>query len=200
MTQLSQEHFIYLCNKMQEVLNELSADAEETDEFDLQDLFQEDLKYNQEVFNRFVANRGIDQLEHELHDQDTACRERFYEVFEAIDWIREENFSSDNDSLKETSARPLSDFIGQTLGDFLESSSRGFMVGDIIDIRSETGTERRLVVGNCTPYIQPTTNDGGIGWDWHDLYGTWTIFGVISEVISNQTIPFATGEEDDFTC
>ncbi len=37
-------------------------------------------------------------------------------------------------------------------------------------ILSEDG--RALLVGNCTPFIQPTTSDGGMGWcydDWEDF-------------------------------
>ena len=25
-----------------------------------------------------------------------------------------------------------------------------------------------IFVGDCTPYCRPTTNDGGLGWDWED--------------------------------
>ena len=32
--------------------------------------------------------------------------------------------------------------------------------------REHSSHTETLYVGNCTPYIQPSTSDGGEGWDW----------------------------------
>lgn len=32
--------------------------------------------------------------------------------------------------------------------------------------KEDLWTTKFIYVGDCTPYCQPTTDDGGIGWDW----------------------------------
>lgn len=77
----------------------------------------------------------------------------------------------------------LKQAIGSTLGGYLRKSGRGLLVGDVVDLRDENGNEKRLIVGNCTPYIEPTTFDGGIGWSWDEGYGTWAITHVIPQAV-----------------
>lgn len=37
-------------------------------------------------------------------------------------------------------------------------------VGLAITIKNAKGEEETFVVGDCTPYHEPSTNDGGFGW------------------------------------
>lgn len=48
-------------------------------------------------------------------------------------------------------------------GDYIRL--HGLHHGDIIFCHDGNSTVP-FFIGNCTPYCYPTTNDGGIGWDW----------------------------------
>ncbi len=54
-----------------------------------------------------------------------------------------------------------------TVGSYLESGGK-LIPGALFYLKSKSGENFTMLVGHSTPYIQPTTNDGGIGWDWTD--------------------------------
>lgn len=49
-----------------------------------------------------------------------------------------------------------------TLGDIMENSLHPLVPGTIIGFKDGTV----IIIGDATPYMQPTTSDGGIGWIW----------------------------------
>lgn len=57
-----------------------------------------------------------------------------------------------------------SDEVSCSLADFIKLHGlRPFMVIYFED-------HEPMIVGDCTPYIRPTNNDGGIGWDFREDY------------------------------
>lgn len=53
-----------------------------------------------------------------------------------------------------------------TLGEWMQHRSRGLRPGMLIHFDDKTS----ILIGDATPYIRPTTNDGCIGWGWHEDY------------------------------
>lgn len=54
-----------------------------------------------------------------------------------------------------------------TLGDFIKL--RGLSPGMVITFQDEVVP---ILAGDCTPFLRPTDQDGGIGWDLKKDYGT----------------------------
>ena len=69
----------------------------------------------------------------------------------------------------------------QTFADFLDNEFK-LNPGTFIQLKSTDGNETRYSfwVGDCTPFHEPSDNDGGFGWDdWVDDYGDWIVERVI---------------------
>lgn len=58
----------------------------------------------------------------------------------------------------------LEKFDGIPLSDFLKLKDLKPGMKIFLDCDCE---RRILLVGNCTPFAQPTDDDAGIGWDWN---------------------------------
>ncbi len=69
----------------------------------------------------------------------------------------------------------------QTFADFLDNEFK-FTPGNFIQLKSTDGNEPRYSfwVGDCTPFHEPSDNDGGFRWDdFFDEYGDRVVERVI---------------------
>jgi len=57
-----------------------------------------------------------------------------------------------------------------TLGEWVEFErlqvGQKILLGEVDPATGISKNRRTIFVGDCTPYTQPTTNDGGIGWSY----------------------------------
>lgn len=62
--------------------------------------------------------------------------------------------------------------------DFIDDGK--ISAGMKITIENDSGTTRSFWVGDCTPYHEPSDNDGGFGWDYYlEEYGDWNVVAAI---------------------
>lgn len=72
-------------------------------------------------------------------------------------------------------------FHGIPLSDFLKLNKLEPGMKITLDLKTE---RRVLIVGNCTPFMQPSNSDGEVGWDWD----FWKDINVISVKYDNDSV------------
>lgn len=77
----------------------------------------------------------------------------------------------------------------KTLGKHLEDGTLELHPGDMIYLDNK-GVVQLLVIGHATPYIQPTTNDGGIGWSWDSDICKCEVVAITNIFTNKKDIPY----------
>jgi hypothetical protein len=65
-----------------------------------------------------------------------------------------------------------------TLGEALRTNViKEFYPGMVLHLRHSDDTLVKVLIGDATPYHEPSTNDGGIGWMYDSPYGKMEYLG-----------------------
>jgi hypothetical protein len=71
-----------------------------------------------------------------------------------------------------------------SLGDFIKL--KGLNRGIVLYLEQDVS----IIIGDATPYVRPTSNDGGIGWGWEEDYGKFKLLKVEYYEIPGTYEPF----------